>query len=176
MTSRERALRIALQALELPVADRVMVAGALFGFGPFEEALEEFPDVVPCRSLIEVVEDIELGTSLSAEELTLLARLAELIPPRATRDFLAQRDGLIRFIVDAFCPSEAKSVSSRAAWLRERYERFTAGAELKRSRRMSVCPYSKRDLRAVLWQLAQCGPLPNGRQLRGILSEPQPGQ
>jgi hypothetical protein len=64
MTSRERAHRIAVATRDLVVDDRVIVTGALFGFGPFEEALAQHPDIATCGSFIDIVEDIEMGVAV----------------------------------------------------------------------------------------------------------------
>jgi len=172
MTSRARAVRIAIEAALLPIEERCIVLDALLAIGgEFEAALAAHRTEPFARGLADVVADIDRGLALQFDEEDLVARLAAKLPPRSARDFLDQRDGLIRYIVDGFAPSDARSVSSRAAWLRGRFDRLITGADWKRDRRAVVCPYSEETLRGQLWRLAQFGALPSDRHLRGILTE-----
>ena len=120
------------------------------------------------RPLSQIVAAVEAGQSLAPDEVALVTRLAAQIPPRPANSFLDERDDLIRSIVDDFGPSNAESVSRRAAWLEERYERLVTGADWRRDRHTVLCPYAD-PLRSQLWRLAQFGPLPRDRKLREII-------
>lgn len=160
MSVRNRAIRLALEASQMPVEERVLVVDVLL-FG------REIPDSPPGDEIGDMVARIEDG-EMSARDIERVAcSIASRTPPRDREEW--------HFLIRQFVRRRgAKSASMNATiqWLTVECARFVGGADWKVARHHASCTFPD-EHRLLLWRILKFGRLPGRSTLFEILNPDQ---